>query len=181
MDFVALDVETANMDIGSICQIGLAGYENGVLLREWVSLVNPEEKFSHFNIGVHGLTAAAVAGAPTLPELAEALHTWLNGRVVVCHTLFDQRALIRAFAKYGLAGLDCRWLDSCRVARRTWPSSNGHSLKVVCGLIGHEFQHHDALEDAKAAGAVILAAGRQTGRVLLAELEPQPGSENNAN
>jgi DNA polymerase-3 subunit epsilon len=170
MDFVALDVETANEDVGSICQIGLASYKNGVLFREWVSLVDPEEKFSSFNIRIHGLTPAAVAGAPTLPELADTLRVWLNWQVVVCHTLFDRGALNRAFAKYGLAELDCRWLDSCRVARKVWLSQEGYGLAAVCGLIGHEFQHHDALEDAKAAGAVILATGRKTGLTAMAWL-----------
>jgi DNA polymerase-3 subunit epsilon len=173
MDFVAVDVETANTDVGSICQVGLAGYKNGILVREWVSLVDPEEGFSPFNIRVHGLTPADVAGAPALPELAETLRVWLNWQVVVCHTLFDQRALDRAFAKYGLAKLDCRWLDSCRVARRVWAGSSpeGYGLAALCDLIGHEFQHHDALEDAKAAGAVILAAGRKTGLTVKAWLE----------
>ena len=134
MNFVALDVETSNEDIGSICQIGLAAFKDGQLIREWVSLVNPEEKFSPFNINIHGLTPADAATAPTLPELTNTLHTWLDGQVVVCHTLFDQRALSRAFTKYKLAGLNCRWLDSCRVARGTWSSSAGHSLAVICDL-----------------------------------------------
>ena len=163
LDFVALDLETANKNTGSICQIGLAGFKDGVLIREWASLINPEEQFSDFNIRVHGLTAADVAEAPTLPDVAKFLRTWLNRQVVVCHTLFDQRALRLGFAKYGLTGLNCRWLDSCQVARRTWVSPDGHSLPVICGLIGYEFTHHDALEDAKAAGALILAAGRKTG------------------
>jgi DNA polymerase-3 subunit epsilon len=34
----------------------------------------------------------------------------------------------------------------------------GYGLKNVCGKIGYEFKHHDALEDAKAAGHVLLAA-----------------------
>lgn len=80
MNFVVLDVETDNIDTGAICQIDLADYKNEVLLREWVSLVNQEEKFSHFNIGDHDFTAMSVAGAPTLPELAETLRAWLNGR-----------------------------------------------------------------------------------------------------
>jgi DNA polymerase-3 subunit epsilon len=173
MDFVALDVETANGDVGSICQIGLAGYKDGLLIREWVSLVDPEEEFSHININIHGLTPAAVAGAPTLPELAEILRAWLNWQVVVCHTMFDQQALTRAFAKYGLAGLNCRWLDSRQVARQTWLSSpEGYGLAAICDFIGHEFRHHDALEDAKAAGAVILAAGRKTGLTVAAWLKP---------
>ena len=29
VDFIALDVETANGDIGSICQIGLAAFKDG--------------------------------------------------------------------------------------------------------------------------------------------------------
>ena len=163
VDFIALDVETANKDAGSICQIGLAAFKDGSLVREWSSLINPEAWFSAFNISVHGLTAADVAEAPTLPQVAKTLRTWLNRQMVVCHTPFDQRALARGFAKYGLPELKCRWLDSCRVARKTWKSPGGHSLTVICSLIGYEFQHHDALEDAKAAGALILAAGRKTG------------------
>jgi DNA polymerase-3 subunit epsilon len=162
-DFVALDVETANKDIGSICQIGLAGFTDGALVWEWSSLINPEERFSAFNINIHGLTAADVADAPTLPEVAKTLRAWMNRQVVVCHTMFDQRALTQGFAKYGLPELTCRWLDSCQVARKTWSSPDGYSLPVICGLIGHTFTHHDALEDAKAAGALILAAGRKTG------------------
>ena len=34
MNFVAIDVETANASMASICQIGLAEYENGVLSEE---------------------------------------------------------------------------------------------------------------------------------------------------
>jgi len=34
MDFIAIDVETANADMASICQIGLAKYESGILSDE---------------------------------------------------------------------------------------------------------------------------------------------------
>jgi DNA polymerase-3 subunit epsilon len=165
MYFVALDVETANYDMGSICQIGLAGFEDGCLVREWETLVNPEAPFNYyFTNDIHGLDAAAVAQAPRWPELAETLGAWLTGQVVVCHTLFDQRALTAAYGKYGLAPPLCRWLDSCQVARRAWAGESPRfNLASVCALIGHEFRHHDALEDAKAAGAVILAAMKKTG------------------
>lgn len=163
IDFIALDVETANRNVGSICQIGLAAFKDGALIQEWTSLINPEEEFYFSNIRIHGLTARHVTDAPILPEIAETVRNWLNQQVVVCHTMFDRQALAKGFTKYGLPGLDCRWLDSCQVARKTWDSPDGHSLSVICGIIGHEFTHHDALEDAKAAGAVILAAGRKTG------------------
>ena len=38
MNFVAIDVETANPDMASICQVGLAKYVDGQLVEEgWVS------------------------------------------------------------------------------------------------------------------------------------------------
>lgn len=169
MDFVALDVETANTDVSSICQIGLAGFEGGTLIREWEALIDPQTPFNYyFTTQIHGLDAAKVRGAPILPEVAATLRAWLTGQVVVCHTLFDQRALNGALAKYGLPELNCRWLDSCQVARRVWAgeSPGGYNLAAICGLIGHEFQHHNALEDAKAAGAVVLAAGQKTGLTM---------------
>src|SRR5208282_2215742 len=43
MEFVALDVETANADCSSICQIGIARFEDGCLAEEWSTLVNPED------------------------------------------------------------------------------------------------------------------------------------------
>ena len=162
-DFIALDVETANGNQGSICQIGLAAYKDGALVQEWSSLINPEEKFNSTNINIHGLTAADVAEAPILPKVAETLRAWLNRQIVVCHTMFDRQALHKSFAKYRLPKLDCRWLDSCQVAKKTWTSSKNHQLPTICELIGYEFKHHDALEDAKAAGAVILAASQKTG------------------
>lgn len=33
MDFVAIDAETANADMASICQIGVAKYNNGIFGR----------------------------------------------------------------------------------------------------------------------------------------------------
>ena len=38
----------------------------------------------------------------------------------------------------------------------------GYGLKNVCSRIGYEFRHHDALEDAKAAGHVLLAAMQES-------------------
>ena len=45
MDFVSIDVETANADMASICQIGIARYENSELTNEWVTYVDPEDYF----------------------------------------------------------------------------------------------------------------------------------------
>lgn len=165
MDFVALDVETANPSMASICQIGVAVFEDGRIAKEWESLVDPEDWFSGLNIGIHGITEEMVEGAPTISEVAHTLCEHVAGRIVVCHTPFDRVSIHQAFAFHELEPPSVTWLDSARVARRTWDAVSrcGYDLANVCDLIGYEFAHHDALEDAKAAGHILLAAIEATG------------------
>jgi DNA polymerase-3 subunit epsilon len=165
MEFVALDVETANADCSSICQIGIARFEDGCLAEEWSTLVNPEDYFDPFNVSIHGITEDMVVGSPVLPNVVGEIRGRLQGRITLCHTPFDRVAFSQACAKYDLEGFECIWLDSARVARRTWPqfARRGYGLHNVCAAIGYEFRHHDALEDAKAAAQILLAAVKETG------------------
>ncbi len=166
LSFCAIDVETANSSPGSICQIGIVDVEDGEIAREWSTLVNPEGPFSPFNIGIHGITPDHVQDAPNLPEIHDALHDRLDGATVVSHTAFDRGALGRACNRYGLPLPSARWLDSARVARRAWPGQaarHGVSLGRVAAHLDIRFRHHDALEDARAAALIILAAHRDSG------------------
>jgi DNA polymerase III epsilon subunit-like protein len=99
MDFVAIDVETANADLASICQIGIAHFSNGVLASEWKSYIDPQDHFDEMNVSVHGIDASIVAGAPTFDGLVCTIKESLNGHVVVTHTAFDKVALYRAGTK----------------------------------------------------------------------------------
>jgi len=165
MDFVAIDVETANADMASICQIGVAGFEAGQVVSAWVTYVDPEDWFDPYNVAIHGINEDTVAAAPTLPELAIPLLDRLHGTVVVSHTHFDRVSLQQAFTVHELELPTLTWLDSARVARRAWEQCRyrGYGLADVCSIINYDFVHHDALEDAKAAGQVLLAAQEVTG------------------
>lgn len=160
MDFVAIDVETANPNMASICQVGIASYECGQVAREWCTYVDPEDWFDPFNVLIHGIDEDTVAGAPALPGIVVPLLNQLYGNVVVCHTHFDRVSLNRAFAAYGLELPALTWLDTARVARRAWEQCRhrGYGLFDVCSMLGYQYQAHDALADAKAAGHVLLAA-----------------------
>ena len=160
MEFTAIDVETANADMGSICQIGVARFSGGKLIEQWVTLVDPEDYFDDVNVSIHRIEPSMVAGQPKLPDVAETLRKYLENTVSVCHTHFDRIALNRGFARYQLQPITTSWLDSARVVRRTWKDLawSGYGLANVCKRLGYEFTHHDALEDAKAAGYVLIAA-----------------------
>jgi DNA polymerase-3 subunit epsilon len=162
---VALDVETANADMASICQIGIAKFAEGELVDEWSSLIDPEDYFDLINVNIHGISEEDVVGSPTFPEVVNKLGHFLRNSICVSHTHFDRVSVGRALAKYNLKEIETVWLDSARVARRTWQDCawSGYGLANICEKIGYEFKHHDALEDAKASGQVLLAAIQTSG------------------
>jgi DNA polymerase-3 subunit epsilon len=120
---------------------------------------------SGFNIGIHGIDEIKVAGAPTFAELWDFLNNSLVACIVCSHTSFDRTSIYRACAKYHLPAPNWIWLDTARVARRAWPqfAHSGYRLKSLAAFLGYSFEHHDALEDAKAAARILQTAIEQTG------------------
>ncbi len=173
--FVAIDVETANSDLSSICQVGIATFGESGLIDEWRSLVNPGVDFGPDPAG-HGIKKEDVIDSPTFREVSKIIGRKVNGQVCIAHNAsFDKSALEQAAKKDNLEPLNPIWLCSAEVARRTWSdvSEKGYKLKDVCQKIGYEFEHHDALEDAKAAGHVMIAALEESG-ISLEEWLEQP-------
>jgi DNA polymerase-3 subunit epsilon len=173
-DFVVIDVETACERVSSICQVGIVGYRDGHEVFAYETLVDPRDTFSAFNIGIHGITARDVAGAPDFAQVHARLEAHLAGRVVVAHSSFDKGALAAACTRTGCAPITARWLDSVRVAKRAWPDLTSHRLNVLADFLGLAHRHHDALSDARAAGQVILRAIEHTGTPLEAWLATPP-------
>ncbi len=164
--FIAIDVETANGDPASICQVGVARFAGGQLVDNRAWLVNPQTWFSRDNIAIHGIHAADVRDAPTWTDGHADLSALLAGQIVVSHTAFDVTATSRACARDGLPMLNAHWLDSTRVARRAFPrfARRGYGLASLSDHLGITFAHHDAGEDARAAGLVVMAAVAASGR-----------------
>lgn len=163
--FAALDVETANPDLASICQVGVVTFTDGQVTGSWQSLVDPEDDFDPVNVSIHGIDADMVAGAPRFADLISDLEPLLDHAVLATHTAFDRVALSKARTKYGLDPVTCEWLDTARVCRRAWPrfARRGYGLRPVAQHFGIGFKHHDALEDARAAGEILLRAILDTG------------------
>jgi DNA polymerase-3 subunit epsilon len=174
-DFVVVDVETACSRVGSICQIGIVGFKDGVELFEYETLVDPLDDFSSFNIRIHGITGDHVVGAPTFGDIHTVVAGHLAGRITVAHSFFDKGALGAACATHGRPVIKTRWLDSVRVAKRAWPELSSHRLDVLTRFLGVRHRHHDALSDARAAGMVIVRAIEHTGIGLAGWMSPTGG------
>lgn len=160
MGFISVDVETANSRLRSVCQVGLVYFENGEISDERSIFIDPREPFDGMNVSIHGINPEDVENSPTFPEVYNLISSMMRDQVVVSHTWFDRTALRQACDHHGFLLPSCRWLDSSRVVRRTWPqfTKSGYGLRNIADFCGLTFKHHDALEDARVAGLILLQA-----------------------
>jgi DNA polymerase III subunit epsilon len=163
--FVAIDVETANPKVDSICQIGLVKFQNGAVVSSLEKLLDPEDYFDDFNSYIHGIFENDVKGCETFKDAYNVIVDFIGDNAVVSHSGFDKASLLQACLKYNLPQINTFWIDSAKVARRTWDFCRykGYGLKKLCRRFKIELDHHDALSDAKAAGVIFCKAMTDTG------------------
>ena len=107
--FIAIDVETANPDLASICQIGVVIFHDYKIVKEWETLINPEDCFNPVNVSIHGIDEDTVQNAPKFPQIYKSFADIITGHILVCHTHFDRIALEKVLGKYQLPHLECHW------------------------------------------------------------------------
>jgi len=166
LDFIALDLETANENYSSICQLGLAVFYNGQIVYTWSSLINPECNFT--NTSIHGISSKDTINSPKFVDIYHNIVQKLSGFIVIHHTHFDKTAIGQACQKYLLPNPNIRWLDSSRIARHTWSDvkNKGYGLSDLAKMFNIKFNHHDALEDARVAGIITIKAINDSGIII---------------
>jgi DNA polymerase-3 subunit epsilon len=95
MEFLSIDVETANADMLSICQIGIASFRDGVLVGEWETLIDPEDYFDPINVSVHGIEESDVLSAPKLIEVFAKITSLLPKKSVLATRILTVYRWIR--------------------------------------------------------------------------------------
>jgi DNA polymerase-3 subunit epsilon len=130
--------------------------------------VNPQCRFDPFNSSIHGIDELKVRDAPTWDAAFHQISPALRDKVIVSHTAFDRISILRSCENYRLPLITSDWLDTAKVVRRAWPqfSKAGFGLANVAQHLGIFFQAHDALEDARCAGEILLKAIECTGLSL---------------
>ena len=157
MDFVAIDFETANPQQAP-CAIGLVHVENNEIVKEYYTLINPEQPFHPMNTAVHGITTANVIEAPLFPDVWTTIQPYFNRYPIVAHNApFDKAVFEKAIQRYGLNMLPVVYYDTLSLCRYNFPNAETFDLASVCRILNIELEdHHNALSDAKAAARLIL-------------------------
>ena len=170
MTYLAIDFETANEQRASACGVGVVRVGDGAVTDSWHTLINPEVEFAPINTSIHGIRAADVASAPTFPEVLDRIVDSADGcEVVVAHNAaFDIQVLTRSAARYGLDLAPQPFACTRVFSRRWWPGWPSYGLAHVISTLDlaaalGEWQHHDALWDARACAAVVERGFAHTG------------------
>ena len=175
MDFVAIDFETASGNPNSACQLGLTVVSNSEISHEACWLIRPPRMyFAPRNIAVHGIRPHQVKDAPSIGRIWPEIEALIDDQVIIAHNArFDISVLVESLAAYGI---DCPSLEfNCTrsLAREAWPGRSRYGLKPLAHSLGIEFEHHDALEDARTCAKIAVAAAQECQQQNLNELEKQ--------
>lgn len=151
---VAIDVETPNGKVPSVCQIGIVVAEFGEILKTESILVNPETWFDPYNIAVHGILPSDVADAPTFPKVWVRIEPYFRDALVIAHNApFDLGVLYGLFERYGIAAPELVYCCTVQMARRRFSRETygSYKLDTLCAAFDIPLtHHHDALCDALA-------------------------------
>jgi len=149
---VLLDVETTGADPrrDRVTEIGLLLVDDGEVVEEWCSLVNPGRTIPPGIQTLTGITEAMVESAPRFEEVAMDLAARLNGRLLVAHNArFDYAFLRNEFRR---ASLPYRsdMLCTVRLSRALFPEHPKHNLDALIERFALSCEtRHRALDDAR--------------------------------
>ena len=155
--FVVFDLETPNRLNHRMSAIGITVIENGEIVDEFSSLVNPETHFDPFNVMLTGISEETVRNAPSFPELWPQIEPMLaNGLLVAHNAAFDMGVLRKCLRDYEIDWKPyVRYLCTVQMGRRLLPGMS-HKLNVLCEYYGICLDHHQAASDSRACAEVLL-------------------------
>lgn len=157
MRIAAIDFETANSNRDSICSVGLVTYNNGEVTQEIYSLIKPiDAYFDSYNTFIHGITYEDVKNAPRFDQKWDELFSALEDHVLIAHNaVFDISCLRHTLEASDISFPHLKYNCTRNIAKKYWPGLPSYRLYHVANAhLGLEFKHHNALEDAKAAGFI---------------------------
>ncbi|WPP52928.1 exonuclease domain-containing protein [Catalinimonas niigatensis] len=160
MNFVALDFETANHQRESVCEIGIAIVQDGVVKEQKSWLVRPRNNwFNSMNTRIHGIDAQKVAHSPEFDEIWQTVRSYFEDAYVVAHNAsFDLSVLRHVLAQYELPFPHLSYACSLQVARRAWRGFPSYGLSALSERFGISLNHHAAGSDAEACAHILLKA-----------------------
>lgn len=169
--YVAIDLETANADKDSVCEIGLARFVGGVFVSSWSSIVKPSRNPSVDvrNYSIHGISQEDIDNSREIGEVWAEIVDFIGPDALVAHNATQD--LNKLFATLDASSsfiseakiLNLNFLCTLTAARKIILDTEDKRLETLCEHYGILYENverngvtaHTAEQDAIAAGMLL--------------------------
>ena len=150
---VFVDVETDGMNYthGHVIEVAAIRVENGQIVDEFRSLINPGGEIPRFITRLTGISSGDLVDAPYFEQIADRLYGVMEGALFVAHNVrFDFSFLKSEFRRVGM-DFSPRLFCTVRLSRALYPEQKSHKLASLIERHSLHFSdRHRAYDDAHA-------------------------------
>ncbi len=169
--YSVVDLETTGTSVKSgdrIIQIGLVMIQDGKIINQFETRINPLMKIPRSVQQLTGITDKDVSKAPLLEDIAPTLESLLSGTIFVAHNVnFDFPFINHELTRVGRDPLRISAIDTVTLSQILMPTAKSYRLRDLTSYLHIEHDHpHSAVSDAEATGVLL--------KDLLAKLRALP-------
>ena len=159
-DFISFDLETtgtlSHMD--HIIEIGAVRFKEGRVEDTFQQLVSIDIPIPEQASKVNGITDDMLKGQPAIQEILPEFADFCGSELMVAHNApFDFQFLLRAVEEHQSPAPKGLVLDTCQLARKTFPGLANYKLSTLCDYLKiNSNGFHRAESDALNCGHLFL-------------------------
>lgn len=157
--YAVIDVETTGLSHKTerLTEIAIVIIEDGEIVNEFSSLINPERKIPYRITQLTGINDQMVQGSPHFYDIAKQIVELTTNCIFVAHNAsFDYRFIQAEFARYEF-DYQRKVLDTVKLARKLMPGFRSYSLGKLTAQLGIQIENrHRAMGDAAATAKLFL-------------------------
>ena len=156
--YVVVDLEaTSTGSKAKIIQVGIVVIEDGEIVEQYATDVNPHERLDSHIKELTGLTDKRSAKAPEFSQVAEKIFELVKDGVFVAHNVQFDANLLAEFLFFEGYELRTPRIDTVELAQIFYPQLEKYNLGILCQELGIPLeQAHSALSDAQATAELFL-------------------------
>lgn len=148
---IILDTETTGLDFTRerLVEFAAVRLENGKIVDEYQTLINPEQHIRKSSMAIHGITPEMVEDAPTEAEAMPKILEFIGDYPIVAHNaIFDYSFLNEAKLRTTGESMENPRIDTQAMFREVAPDLESHGLEALTQRFNVELNnHHRAMAD----------------------------------